>query len=81
MASGCSGGSLHADGEDEEAFMECLVAEQAPEGSALPAVLKLRHADRAPDADAVTVAPPWSGPIMLVPGAHAAGAHLTPAQL
>ena len=74
MASGCSGGSLHADGEDEEAFMECLVAEQAPEGAALPAVLKLRHAGRAPGADVVAAAPPWSDPVMLVPGAHAAGA-------
>lgn len=62
-------GSVHADGEDEEAFMECLVAIQPAQGTYMPAVLKVRHAHGS--ADNATVE--WSSPIMLLPGSHAAG--------
>lgn len=62
-------GSVYADGEDEEAFMECLVAAQPPQGAYMPAVLKVRHArGSAGNADVE-----WSDPIMLLPGSHAAG--------
>ena len=58
-------GSLHGDGEDEEAFMECLMSQQLPQSGQLPAILKLRHVG-----DAVSE---WSAPVMLLPGSHAAG--------
>lgn len=62
-------GSVHADGEDEEAFMDCLVTAQLPQGAFMPAVLKVRVVQDSADSGAVE----WSDPIMLLPGSHAAG--------
>ena len=55
-----------ADGEDEEAFMECLAAEHTADGATLPAVLKIRSC-RSPDSQ-------WSDAVLLLSGVHAAGA-------
>lgn len=63
-------GSEVADGEDEEAFMDCLAALQPAQGDFMPAVLKLRSA---PVEAAGCGSAEWSEPIMLLEGAHAAG--------
>jgi len=53
------------DGEDEEAFMECLATEHAVAGATLPAVLKIRRRGASE--------PQWSDAVMLLSGVHAAG--------
>ena len=53
------------DGEDEEAFMECLAAESLADDATLPAVLKIRNS-AAPGSQ-------WSDAIMLLSGVHTAG--------